>query len=367
MARLDDLLPELKDDVSPSQIHFKSESGTPTGKKRRAWLVDNFEDKAITEKKRVVDHIHKPDFPLDSTRDGEDLKGSMNLVYKPCSLCFADLRSNPLQLFRFLFELAKKADDNYQTPRVKLREMMLNIDISKDSARTALRFLLKQKFIERIEFQPGSLGWSRYQLNKNIYKELERGLLKGSIDPFNEGRSRKAANLFTDELSDPWEEIDFSSLESIGFNKKHLLQFKKKTTPEIVQESINHFSYGLQYSKKTKDYSNPVATLITVLKRGEAWIEPNYQSAQEIAQLKILEIKKAELERKKAIEEELYKVAFEEWQQTLSKEEIDSLAPDNRKRGDMTPPHVKLSGYFKENIWPEKKKNFVTTEVKRSE
>ena len=52
-------------------------------------------------------------------------------------------------------------------------------------------------------------------------------------------------------------------------------------------------------------------------------------------------------------------MAFEEWQQTLSPEEMQSLAPDNRKKGDLTPPNVKLSSYFKENIWPNKKRDYL--------
>jgi predicted DNA-binding transcriptional regulator len=359
MARLDDLLPELKDDTPSSQIQpQQNESIIPAGKKRRAWLVGSIEDE---DQKGSIDHIHKLNPTLSTPSVDEVLKGSINLVYKPESLCFADLRSNPLQLFRFLFELALNADDNYKTPRVKLREMVLNINISKDSARTALRFLLKQKFIERIEFQPGHLGWSRYKLNKNICNDLEKSISKGSINPF----SFKENKVIGDSLApgttfkDPWEEIEISALESIGFNKKHLLQIKNKVTPEIAQESLNHFAYSLKYNNKTKEYSNPLATLIAVLKRGEAWIEPNYKSPQEIAQIKILEIKKAELERKKALEEELYKVAFDEWKHSLSQEEIDLIAPDLRKKGDTIPPIAKLSIYFKDKIWQEKRKEYL--------
>ena len=362
MARLDDLLPELKDNTSSQIQSKKNESSIPTGKKRRAWLVDSIEDTIPTQGKGSINHIHKPEFSLNiSSVDVSTTKGSMNQVYKPESLCFADLRSNPLQLFRFLFELAQRAEDNYKTPRVKLRDMMLNINISKDSARTALRFLLKQKFIERIEFQPGHLGWSRYQLNGSICKELEKAISKGSITPFEIGGNRiiEPPNSLVTDFLDPWDDIDFSSLELIGFNKKHLLQIKNKTTPDIAQESINHFAYSLKYNKKTKEYPNPLATLIAVLKRGEAWIEPNYQSPQELAQLKILEIRKAELERKKALDEELYKVAFDEWQQSLSKGDIELLAPDHRKKGDPVPPAAKLSIYFKEKIWPEKRKNYL--------
>lgn len=362
MARLDDLLPELKDDISPQIKPKKSEPSILTGKKRRAWLVDSIEDKISTPEKGSINHIHKPELSLGITRiDASSPKGSMNRVYKPETLCFEDLRSNPLQLFRFLYELAQGADDNYNTPRVKLREMMLHINISKDSARTALRFLLKQKFIARIEFQAGHLGWSRYQLNEIICKELERAISKGSIDPFSFSGNKTIENTSSSitDFMDPWDEVDISSLESIGFSKKHLLQIKNKTTPDVAQESINHFAYSLKYNKKTKEYPNPLATLITVLKRSEAWIEPNYQSPQELAQLKILEVKKAELERKKVLEEELYKVALEDWQQSLSKDEIAALAPDLRKKGDPVPPTAKLSIYFKEKIWPEKRKDYL--------
>ncbi len=353
MARLDDLLPELKDDISPSPTHLKSVSGTSVGKKRRAWLVED----ESSDSKGSINHVHKPLYTEVIPPDFNDLKGSINRVYKP-SLCFEDLRSNPLRLFRYLFELAQRAGDDYKTPRVKIGDMMLKFEMSKDSARTALRFLLKQKFIERIEFQAGSMGWSRYKLNADVYKELERGLLKGSIGPFNESPRKRGGNLSADGFGDAWEEVDFSGLESIGFNKRHFLQLKNKTSPEVVQESINHFIYGLAHNKKTQAYPNPLATLMSVLKRGEFWVESNYQSAQELAKAKLLEIKKAELERTKVIEEELYKVAFDEWQQNLNKEDRESLAPDTRKRGDMTPPLVKLSAYFRENIWPEKRENF---------
>jgi hypothetical protein len=360
MARLDDLLPELKGDTPSSQIqHKQNESIIPSGKKRRAWLVGSVEDETP---KGSMNTIHEPYSSLDLPMDDNVSKGSMNQVYKPDLLCFADLRSNPLQLFRFLYQLVHNEEDDYKTPRVKLREMMLNINISKDSARTALRFLLKQKFIERIEFQPGNLGWSRYQLNETICHELERGLSKGSLTPFESIGNKVAdhgSRLYIDDSMDLWDEVEFSCLESIGFNKKHLLQIKNKTTPDIVQESINHFAYSLKHNKKTKEYPNPLATLIAVLKRGEAWIELNYQSPHEIAQLKILEIKKAELERKKSIEEDLYKMAFDEWKQTLSQDEMESLAPDLRKRGDTMPPHAKLSTYFKENIWADKKRDYL--------
>jgi predicted DNA-binding transcriptional regulator len=361
MARLDDLMPELKDDTFTQKQPKNNESSMLTGKKRRAWLVDSNEDDSETYKKGFIDHIYKQDLPSKITMvDASLSKGSINLVYKPELLCFADLRTNPLQLFRYLYELTQSTGDNYETPRVKLRDMMLHICISKDSARTALRFLLKKKFIERIEFQAGHLGWSRYQLNEKICNELEKAISNGSIKPFEIAKNKVIETSMSSiaDLLDPWEDVDTSPLEFIGFNKKHLLQIKNKTSPDVAQESINHFAYSLKYNTKTKEYPNPLATLIAVLKRGEFWLEPNYRSPQELAQLKIIEVKKAEIERKRAIEEELFKIAFDEWQHALSKEEINALAPDGRKKGDLTPPTAKLSLYFKDQIWPKKREEY---------
>lgn len=365
MARLDDLLPELKD-TDTAKLPLKiNESNTLTGKKRRAWLIEESDEKKSSQEKGSIEHINKPYSSIQTFKtESNSSKGSMNPVHKQRSLCYADLRSNPLQLFRYLYELAKNAEDDYKTPRVKLRDMMLQINISKDSARTALRFLLKQKFIERIEFQSGQLGWSRYRLNEKICGELIKAMGKGVIDPFYmvEKKGIESHETNPAKFMDPWEEVETSSLESIGFNRKHLLQLKNKSTPDVTQESINHFAYSLKNNKKTQEYPNPLATFMAVLKRGEAWIEPNYRSPQELAQQQFLEFKKAELERKKKLEEDAFNLALAEWQESLSNEEFDNITAKKKGAIDITPQSSKLSAYFRDTIWPSQKKMYLITE-----
>jgi hypothetical protein len=177
----------------------------------------------------------------------------------------------------------------------------------------------------------------------------------GFIDPFKPIDKKE----LREDFDGSWDEIDFSGLESIGFNKKHFLQLKNKTTPQIVQESINHFAFGLAYNKKTQAYTNPLATLITVLKRGEIWVEPNYQSSQALAQEKLLQLKKKDHDGKKEFEEKIYKMAFEDWQMNLSEIEKENLSSINRKKGDIMPVLARLSAYFREHIWPKKKKEYL--------
>ena len=88
------------------------------------------------------------------------------------------------------------------------------------------------------------------------------------------------------ELPEIWSDINFEAIKEIGFSMTQLKQLHSKNlnTPEIIQESINHFAYGLENNQKVKNYPEPLNVLMGVLRKGQAWTEPNYQSPQEIAQ-----------------------------------------------------------------------------------
>ena len=101
--------------------------------------------------------------------------------------------------------------------------------------------------------------------------------------------------------------------------------------------------------------------LMGVLRKGQAWFESNYRSAQEIAQKDFLKRKKAEKERLKKLEEETFELACADWQEQLSPEELEKIAPKKKGRGDIMPQSVKLSLYFRENLWPEKKKEYMVS------
>lgn len=154
-------------------------------------------------------------------------------------------------------------------------------------------------------------------------------------------------------LPDEWQRIDCEALASIGFTTTQLKQLVEKNEPSLVQESINHFAFGLEHNQKLQKYDDPLNVLMGVLRKGQGWLEKDYRSPKELAQRQLYEMKKAEIERKRAMEEEAYKLAFIEWQQNLSSEEVEKIAPSKRKTGDITPQSAKLSLYFKEHIWPE--------------
>lgn len=60
----------------------------------------------------------------------------------------------------------------------------------------------------------------------------------------------------------------------------------EKLTPEVIQQSILHFAYGLKYYQDKKPYAemeNPAAVLFNHLKSGDVWNEPKYLTDDELS------------------------------------------------------------------------------------
>lgn len=161
----------------------------------------------------------------------------------------------------------------------------------------------------------------------------------------------------SDQIPAEWENINFDPLAHIGFSKTQIKQMIGKNDPTVVQESINHFAFGLENNVKVKKYEDPLNVLMGVLRKGQAWVETEYRSAIEIAQQKLLETKRAEFERKKTLEEDAFKLALSEWDAEISESERNKITV--KANGDLTPPAAKLSKYFREHIWPGKKSEYV--------
>ena len=164
------------------------------------------------------------------------------------------------------------------------------------------------------------------------------------------------------EIKDWWNKLNVNPLEEYGFQNAQFKQLEGFNKLEIVQESINHFGWGLKYNPKNEKYkSNPSRVLLTVLKRGEPWIEDGYQDPEELAMARIIDSKKKSAERKKKLEDEMYALSLHEWMGSLTPDEIEKIVPSERQKGDITPPKAKLSAYFKENIWRMKKLEYLIT------
>ncbi len=251
------------------------------------------------------------------------------------------------------------------------------INTDKGTTRTSIKRLQKKSILLRAKGERGRHGCTQVIVPDFIIKEC---LNLFECQPFsleeigykngNENRnidfiysSSNIINTTTKntEFPENWASINFEPLKEMGFAATQLKQLHSKelNTPEIIQESINHFAFGLKNNPKVKQYPEPLNVLMGVLRKGQAWVEPNYRSPQEIAQEQLIKSRKAERARLKQLEDDAYDLAFEEWQETLTVEQLEEIAPPKNKTGDCIPQRVKLSLYFKKNEWDEKKKDYL--------
>lgn len=370
--------------LSESQI--KKDLGSAkrsVGEKRRAWLdVENEEktqnpvknngvDKPLT-KKGLINPLYKPviSTPLINPVDQPLIyKGSIEGVYKPLSITVENLRGNPLAIFMFVFELVKEGVDK-KTRQMTITDIVKSLQISKDSARTATRFLLKNGFIKRSDFKIGKHGWSQYSMPEFLFNEVNLAVGKGSIAPFkikpDKGSISSSSSLnnitTTDEknarnnFSQDWEDIDIDPLNKIGFTKSHLAQIMKdgKLSPEMVQDSIHMFAFDLYENKREQNIKSPLNLIMSVLRKGDLYNPPqNYESKGDRILREYHARKKEEERVRKLKEQEIADIEFGEWQETIPEQEKNKIAAPlpSGSNGFI----ACLKEFFLKNIWPSKK------------
>jgi hypothetical protein len=262
------------------------------------------------------------------------------------------------------------------------------ISADKNTTRTSIKRLQKKSILMKVTGTRGRHGCTRILVpnfiakecfnlfncmpcslddNRNVNGDINRNI-NGNTEPISSSSYILTTTTNSDgssqvELPENWKLLDIDPLVGIGFSETQIKQLIDKNIFEVVQESIYHFAYGLEHNPKTQEYKkngkNPLNVLMGVLRKGQGWFENSYRSPHEIAQEKFLKHKMAEQERLKNLEAEAYKLALLQWKETLSAEEFEKIAPSKKSNEDIIPQDVKLSLYFKEKMWPEKRKEFI--------
>ena len=263
------------------------------------------------------------------------------------------------------------------TIRFSISTLSSRLKIDKETIRTSLKRLDKKGIISKAEGIRGRHGSTQISIPDFIIKECLNlfdcePLSLDDIRDWKRDKNRDMTNTNSssyiniittnnNNLSENWKTVNVEPLAHIGFSITQLKQLSSKSlnSPEIVQESINHFAFGLKNNPKFKQYNEPLNVLMGVLRKGELWVEANYKSPQEEAQEKLLEVRKAEKERLEKLEKDAYNLAFKEWSNKLDEPEIERITTDGRKNDDITPKEVRLRIYFSENCWDKVKKDYL--------
>ncbi len=265
------------------------------------------------------------------------------------------------------------------TGNLTLEHLSMALNSPTGSIKSTIQRLEKKKLLQRVEYKNGRGGWSRYAIPDSLYQELlqyETGNKlainwqqtgnKVEAQPATEPATRLSSSSIynnkttTIELPKEWIEIDISSLEDIGFSQNHLIQlFKIETfTTQSVEDSIEYFAFDLKNNNKLREIkTNPLSYFMGILKRSGVYTAPeNYESPRDRAMRLYLAKQKEIKQKRETMENELFDLAFSDWEVKLGEEERSHIIPEEVKKMKFRGASLSaLKEYFRESMWPEER------------
>lgn len=232
-------------------------------------------------------------------------------------------------------------------------------DVAKTTKKTLKKILqrmLEKQLISRVDGKRGKGGFSVFGLKKEFIDvvRLQLDLVNNNSQLFQQSQQQSYGSAGNQELPKEWQEIDFTSIKSIGFEEPHLRQLYSKniTSPETIQKSIDNFSFIIENKpEKLKKYNDKLAALMSVLSKGGVWIEKDYMTPKEIALQKLLTQKKQEKERKETMIKEIIDLEYSDWEQKLSEAEKNEIIPEQFRHMKLSGPKISaLKKHFTDNI-----------------
>jgi hypothetical protein len=275
-------------------------------------------------------------------------------------------------LFYIVEDCILRGELNTNPITMECLKMLTNAD--KHTLKTATQRLVNKSLIKRGNGKQGKGGFAIFYITDEIRnavidakkrEALDTALVtkKESIITYSSSSLRTTTTekknneeLYT-ESDSLWENVDINPLKEIGFTKTHLRQIiiDDKLSMDIIQDSIYAFSFDLKKNDKERALKgSPLNYFMGILRSGKPYAPPaNYESPQDEA-LRIYIERKKEIELKRNhMEEELFQVAYKEWEANLTITDKESLLPDNVKNSHFTAEKIAfIRVYFKENIWP---------------
>ncbi len=345
----------------------------------------------------LIETEHKPD----TQPDTQPSTNRTQTEHKPSTKThYSSLVGIQRKLLIFLIDDCKNTRSRI-TQEMSLEHLAESLKAPIGGLKTTLRRLEKKGFIWLIEFKNGRGGWRKYEIPNDVYQELMRLHLESKLNtnrtqtehkPDTKLNTQPSTTISSSSsvinnketttselsendsehfLSEEWQVINIEPLADIGFSKHHLKQIanQNKISTALVQESINAFAFDLKQNGKSKTLkTSPINYLMGILRNGIPYSPPpNYESEEGRAMRIYLE-RKREIEKKQVeLEEELLKAEFNDWQNTLTKEQIDKILPEDIKNSKLAPAKIAcLRTYFKNEIWPAKLKNIINNTINKN-
>lgn len=259
------------------------------------------------------------------------------------------------------------------TPPLTMEYILASCGGNFATVKKSIQRLEKKRVLIRAGFKNGRGGWTRYELadqvyNEIIYSENYRAAslmqqdkletkLRTNVETPSPSSSSYNIKTTTTDLPHDWKIINTEPLRQIGFGYTEIRNIFNKgsqsITPDIVQDSINQFAFGLiNNAERYKNMKSPSAILVSSLSQGIPWIEPNYISPEE--KLKV----EKEAQMKNLLEKQFKEPKFLEWFNQLQDSDKESFVPDVLKTSTsymvskviMQKEHA--IKFFENTVWP---------------
>jgi hypothetical protein len=248
-----------------------------------------------------------------------------------------------------------------------------------DTVKTATQRLINKKLMQRGYGKKGKGGFAIFHITEQIRtaviaaqkQELpNQNLVTNWVSKKEPMSTYSSSNINTTTTNEThnskltalpkdntWDNINLEPLNKIGFTRSHLRQIimDDKLPIDMVQESIDAFAFDLEKNNKEKSLkSNPLNYFMGILRSGKPYAPPvNYESPRDIALRVYLERKKELEQKRQAMEDDLFQIAFKEWELRLNVEEKEFILPVNVRNSRLASDKIaSLRLHFKEQIWP---------------
>jgi len=208
---------------------------------------------------------------------------------------------------------------NYFVDRIKTTQM---------NAHNVLNELIKKKVIERVDYQRGRGGWSKYVINEKIWDEIKINELKyrinidKTIDKTIETGANSSSKEFNNKNTTTEEtekiQIPQSLTKIVSHRELTSILSKGLLSVDEIVESLEHFAFDYERNL-VKSKTSPVNLLFGLMRSSR-----QYRSVQKIkdetTELEeyLKEVQQAE-NHQKMVKQELLKVKFEEFKKTNPK------------------------------------------------
>ena len=273
-------------------------------------------------------------------------------------LLMQDLSGHQKKIFDLIVDKCIARNDLF-TGNITLAAFQEITLTSRRMINTSVARLEEKNFIIREKGKPGRGGYYRFSIRQNVLDEVIafRKLFGYEKEVVSSEESIVAVSPYLKLLPHDWQTITLDSLADIGFNISHLTQLYKEgnLSPEIIQESIEHFAFDIkQNNKKNTIKTSPISYFMGILKRVGYYNPPeNYVSPKAQALQELLERKQKEKDDRDHKLKELINIYFEEWNLTLTEETKASIIPADIWYGKLAAAKIaSLRTYFTEKIWP---------------